>query len=85
MEGWEEEGIEEGMEVAVSVSALAMPTLDDKPISKSPDLTSESMFSLLKDSHTHLNQSKDWRNNGYRLPNTRPRLLSLRTKSLTRG
>ena len=37
------------------VLAPTVPALDDRPVSKSPDLTLEFMFSLLKDSHTHPN------------------------------
>ena len=79
--GREDEGTEEGTKVVVFVSAPAVPALDDRPVSKSLDLTSEPILSLLKTSCTDLNQAKDWHNSGYRLPNTRPRVLSPRTKS----
>ena len=58
-EGREDEGTKEGMEVVVSVLALAVPALDDRPVSKSLDLTLEPILSLLKTSCTDLNQAKD--------------------------
>ena len=78
--GREDEGMEEGTGVAMSVSAL-----DDKPVSKSLDLTLDPILSPLKTSRTDLNQAKDWRNNGYKLPNIKLTPLSPRTKSPIRG
>ena len=80
-EGWDDEGVEEGMEVAMSVPALAVPTLEDEPLSRSLDLTSDPIISLLKTPHTDLNQVRDWYNSGYRSPNTKPRPLLPITKS----
>ena len=51
--------MEEGTKVAISVLAPTMPALDDKPISKSLDLTSDPKLSLLKTPHTNSNQAKD--------------------------
>ena len=58
-EGREGEGTEEGTEVAVSISTLTVPALDDKPVSRSLNLTLDPKISLLKTSHTDLNQAKD--------------------------
>ena len=80
-EGWEDEGTEEGTKVIVSVPALAMPTLKDEPLSRSLDLTSDPILSLLKTSRTDLNQARDSYNSGYRSPNTKPRPPSPITNS----
>ena len=44
---WEDEGAREGMEVAVSTLAPSSPTLEDEPLSKSPDPSSKPIFSPL--------------------------------------
>ena len=69
----------------MSISAPAVLALDDRPISKSLDLILEPILSLLKTSHTVPNQSKDWRNRGYKLTNTNSKLLLPKTKLPTRG
>jgi len=69
----------------VSVSTPVILALDNSPVSKTLDLTLEPILSLLKTSRTILNQSKDQCNKGYKSPNTKPKLLSPKTKSPTRG
>ena len=84
-EGLEDEGAEEGTEVVMSVPIPAVPTPKDKPLSRSLDLISDPIFSLLNTPHIDLNQARDWYNNGYRSPNAKPWPLSPMTKSLIYG
>ena len=76
VEGREDEGAKEGTEVAMSVPTPAVPTLEDEPLSRSLDLTSNPILSLLKTPRTDLNQARDWYNSGHRSPNTKSRPLS---------
>lgn len=73
-EGWEDVGIE----AVVFVSVPTVPTLDDRPVFRLLDLISEYILSLLNTSRIVPNQSKDWRNRGYKLTNASPKPLSPR-------
>ena len=53
---------DEGTEIAVSISTLPVPALEDELASKSLDLTSELIFSLLRIPRTDSNQHRDWHN-----------------------
>ena len=54
---WEDERAREGTEVAVSTPAPSSPTLEDEPLSKSPDPSSKPIFSPLKIPRTDRNQT----------------------------
>ena len=77
--------VKEGIEVAVSTPALAVPTLEDEPLSTSPDLTSNPIRSLHKSPCIDLNQVRDLYSRGRISPNTNRRLLSPTMKFLISG